>query len=149
MNINSMKIVYPFLELYTIGRSVLGKPLRVIKFGKGKKEIFYCAATHANEWITSPLLMKFLADYCYTYQNNLNIYGYSARQLYETTTIYIMPMINPDGVNLVTGEIRPNSSLYSNTKLIANNYPNIPFPNGWKANIRGVDLKNFQPFVIH
>ena len=91
--------------------------------------------------------MQFLADYCYTYVNNLNIYGYSARQLYDNTTIYIMPMINPDGVNLVTGEIRPNSSLYTNTELIANNYPNIPFPNGWKANIRGVDLKNFQPFV--
>ena len=140
ININSLKSLYPFIEISSAGKSVLGNDIPVIKIGNGEKEVFYSAAIHANEWITSPLLMRFLADYCYTYKNNLNIYGYSARRLYETTTIYIMPMINPDGVNLVTGEIRPNSSLYSNTQLISNNYPNIPFPNGWKANIRGVDL---------
>lgn len=148
ININTLKTLYPFINITSAGKSVLGNDIPVIKIGNGPKEVFYSAAIHANEWITTPLLMKFLSDYCYSYFNNLNIYGIPAKQLYNTTTLYIMPMINPDGVSLVTGEINSNSSLYSNTKFIANNYPNIAFPNGWKANIRGVDLKNFQSLCV-
>lgn len=146
ININSLKTLYPFIDVFFAGQSVLGNSIPIIKIGQGNNKVFYSASIHANEWITTPLVMKFLSDYCYCYTNNLPIYGYSARELYNNSTIYIMPMVNPDGVNLVTGEIPKISSLYSNTKLIASRYPNIPFPNGWKANIRGVDLKNYQPF---
>lgn len=139
-NLNTLKKLYPFIKISSVGKSVLGNDLPVIKIGNGQNEVFYSASFHANEWICSPLLMQFVADYCYCYKNNLPIYGYSARQLYEKSTIYIMPMVNPDSVNLVTGKINPNSSLYTNTQFIANNYPEISFPDGWKANIRGVDL---------
>lgn len=113
-----------------------------------KKKFFILVLSTGNEWITAPVLMKFIEDYSYAYVNNLNIFNVNARFLFESVSIYIMPMVNPDGVDLVTGAISPNSSLYTNTKFIADRYPNIPFPNGWKANIRGVGLKSFQPFFI-
>ena len=140
INLNSLKSLYPFLQIGSVGKSVLGKDIPYIKIGNGSKDVFYSASFHANEWITSVVLMKFLADYCYTYQNNLSIFGYSARTLYNTTSIYIIPMVNPDGVDLVTGALPRNSASYTQAKQIADNFPNVPFPDGWKANIRGVDL---------
>lgn len=140
INLNSLKYLYPFVSVGIAGKSVMGTDIPFVKVGRGSKEVFYSASFHANEWITSVVLMKFLADYCYAYQYNLNIFGLSAKSLFDTATIYIIPMVNPDGVDLVTGEIPSTSVFYKQTQNISASFPNIPFPDGWKANIRGVDL---------
>lgn len=148
-DIDSLSIIYPFLEISTIGYSVLGRHIHVIKIGNGIKEVFYNGSFHANEWITSVLLMKFIEDYSLAYTLNSTIYGYNARQLFNDVSLYIVPMVNPDGVDLVTDNLPKWLPAYVNAQNISNNYPDIPFPSGWKANINGVDLKNLQPLFYY
>ena len=140
MNLFSLKALYPFLEIGSIGNSVMNKSIPYIKFGIGSKEVFYNASFHANEWITSPVLMKFLERLSQAYTENQTLYGYNIKSIYEDYSIYIVPMVNPDGVDLVTGDIDKNSNYFKNAQRISSNFSNIPFTSGWKANIQGIDL---------
>ncbi len=129
---------YPFLRASSAGSSVMGRTLHLLTIGSGENEVFYNAAHHANEWITSPLLMKFMEKYARSYAIGATVFGQSAQSLYELTTLYMMPMVNPDGVALVTGEL-DGGPYYERAREIAGDYPAIAFPGGWKANINGVD----------
>jgi len=139
-NLVAFEMRYPFLKFGNIGKSVMGRRIPYVRMGEGEKEVFYCASYHANEWITTPVLMKFIEDFSEAYVNNTGFNGYLARELYRQVSIYLVPMVNPDGVDLVTGALRPGSRNYQAAKRIADDYPEIPFPEGWKANIHGIDL---------
>ena len=131
---------YPFLQQGRIGTSVMGKSLYSVAIGQGRKQVGYNASHHANEWITTPVLLKFLERYAAAYVTGGSVGGTPARTLYNTTTLYLVPLVNPDGVDLVTGALKPGDSYYEQARAFAAFYPAIPFPSGWKANISGVDL---------
>ena len=138
--ISGLAARYPFIRVGTAGYSLLGRPITTIAIGSGATEVFYNASHHANEWITTPLLLKFAEDYSNAYSTGGRIGGENASALYGRTTLYMIPLVNPDGVDLVTGGISRTSAVYLSARRLSENYPRIPFPEGWKANIRGTDL---------
>ena len=147
-NLRILKHAYPFIQTGSIGKSIMGKDIPFVRIGRGQKEVFYSASYHANEWISSLVLLEFMYDYCNAIQSNSLIWNFSARRLFETVSIYLVPMVNPDGVDLVTGALPKTSPSYKQAEKIAYGFATIPFPDGWKANIRGESLINFHLFVF-
>ena len=141
-DLTKLQAAYPFLQNTAIGNSVLERPIPEILIGRGTKRVHYNGSFHANEWITTPIIMTFLNDYLLSLTNQTTIRGLSTWPLYEQTTLSIVPMVNPDGVNLVINGPPDNEALKN--KLIAWNNDSTNF-SGWKANINGVDLNDQFP----
>ncbi len=131
---------YPFLRTEVIGTSAFQRPLRTLVIGNGPRKVLYSASHHANEWITSLVLLKYTEELAAAIRAGGSICDTPAQTILETSTIYMVPMVDPDGVDLVTGAIPPGSISYEAARRLADNYPTIPFPGGWKANLLGVDL---------
>ena len=136
--LDALAAAYPFLQTELLARTAFGRPITAASLGRGERRVLYSAAHHANEWLTATVLLKFLEDYAQALETDGTIGGVSARELYETATIFLVPMVNPDGVDLVTGAVTENER--EQAESLADFYPNIPFPDGWKANLQGVDL---------
>mgnify|MGYP004543249821 FL=1 len=130
---------YPSVKDRSAGQSIMGRPLTVMSIGEGNKTLFINASHHANEWITTPTVLKFFEEYSSAATFDKPIYGLSAKMLFLSSRLVMLPLVNPDGVDLVNGIIS-NGKYYDGAKMISSDYPDIPFPSGWKANIAGVDL---------
>lgn len=131
---------YPFLRTRVLTTTAFGRPVQTLEIGEGDRKVLYSAAHHANEWITTPVILKFIEELAQAIEDNGSIFGVPASTLSQYSTIHTVPMVDPDGVDLVTGAIQPGTLEYETARSIADNFPSIPFPDGWKANLLGVDL---------
>lgn len=113
---------YPeFTEVFSIGKSLEGRELTVIKIGKGSRTIFINAEHHPREYITAILLLNQVEMLCEAYSKDLSVDGFKVRDLLDSVSIYFLPLVNPDGVEICKNE-NP----------------------GWYWNARGVNLnKNY------
>ncbi len=126
--IRALAAQYPTCRTELLTTTAFGRSVRALNLGTGPRKVLFTAAHHANEWITAPVLLKFVED------------AAQDADFLQKVTLYTVPMVDPDGVDLVTGAISSGTLEYEYAAQIAANFPAIPFPDGWKANLLGVDL---------
>lgn len=134
--------IYPFIKNNSIGSSVMGKEISELRIGRGTKRVHLNGSFHANEWITTPILMQTLNEYLLALTNMGSIRGLYMPPYYDSALLSLVPMVNPDGVDLVIHGA-PKEEPYRSNVLAMNNR-STDFSE-WKANIRGVDLNNQYP----
>ena len=134
---------YPFLRWGNAGYSVYGRCIPYLRLGIGPHRVFFNGAHHGMEWITAALLMRFAENYLSACVSGRLLGGFHAGELWNRASLYIMPMVNPDGVVLATEG--PEAFGEEAGHLLKLNGGNPDFRTCWQANGRGVDLNHNYP----
>ena len=138
--INAILEKYPQTENGYIGTSILGRGLLYLRLGHGKSASLFVGAHHGMEHITSNLLIKFIEDALACERSGARIAGgFDVRYILAHRSVYVIPMLNPDGVEIETGGAETAGLLRE--RLLAMNGGNHNFVS-WQANARGVDLNH-------
>ena len=135
-----LEAAYPFFRMHTLGYSCGGRGIPMIRLGEesARRTVVYVGAHHGMEWITADILLRFLTEYCEALHRKQPLYSINPSYLFRTRMLCIIPMLNPDGVQLQQYGIGgfPNAE-----RLIAMNHGSTDFSR-WQANGRGVDLNH-------
>lgn len=86
-------------KVLVAGYSELGKEIIVIKIGHGNKKVLAWSQMHGNESTTTKAIFDFL-----NFFSQKKAYQEQIQHFLEKYTLYIVPMLNPDGASLYTRE---------------------------------------------
>ena len=131
---------YKFLTMNYIGESILGRGIPMLTLGNGKKQVVYVSTFSGNEHVCASALLRFVNEYCEVKKSRGRIYNYSIDYLFATRQICVIPMLNPDGVDICINGVADDNVLKERL-LTMNCGPRFA---DWRANGRGVSLdRNF------
>ncbi len=128
---------YPALSLRTLGTTLLGRRIPLVLLGRGRRKLLYVATHHATEWLTSRLLLTFLAELCRAHAAGERPYGLDLGFLLAHRMLAFVPMLNPDGVAIHLGEEGDDPLAERRARMVSEG----DFSH-WQANARGVDLNH-------
>lgn len=123
----------------TLGHSIGGREIPLLSLGSAdsEKSVVYIGAHHGMEYITSTVLMRFLSEICEAASGGASICGVNVALMLRRRRIYVIPMANPDGVELHLHGMWDDFPLAERTMAMSGG----DFSH-WQANARGVDLNH-------
>ncbi|UOE93796.1 M14 family zinc carboxypeptidase [Alkalihalobacillus sp. LMS39] len=144
-DMKQLESMYPeIIQTKIIGTSVDGRNIYAIKLGRGKTEVLINGSNHAREHMTTNVIMKQIDEYAFAYTKGNQFGGFNVKQVLDRTSIWYVPMVNPDGVTLVQqgpNALRSNKLAQQAIQINKGSRNFAP----WKANVRGVDLNRQFP----
>ena len=145
-DIAELQKLYPqLISVFSIGQSAEGRDIPAFTFGKGDKKVILCGAMHAREYIATIFLMYMVDRYAYSYVKDEWADGYSVRKALESITFVVVPMMNPDGTNIVQNGFDAAADPEYVSSLPITEWGGSNRWESWKSNARGVDLNQNYP----
>ncbi len=134
------------VKLLKIGTSLDKRSIYCLQIGnpKAKKKIIYTAGIHGREYMNPYFVMDNIEEMLNHYDTAYSKKGYTYRQLYNQVCLYVIPMLNPDGISIAQqgANAIQNKTLRANVKKIQKRL-GISYSR-WKGNAKNVDLnRNF------
>lgn len=139
-------------ELASLGQTMDGREIWCFRIGQenAADNILITASIHGREYLTTQLVMEQAKAFLASLRNDSVPYrGQTYREMMKDTAIWLIPMVNPDGVTVsqlgTAGLWRDETKqsvyhIYEMDQVIEI----VPYLKRWKANAEGVDLnRNF------
>lgn len=134
--INKLSKKYPYLKVFSIGKSWLGRNIQAISIGNASDTVLFAGGFHGSEWLTILVLLRFMERLCLAYSDETEISGVNICEAMYGRQITFIPCINPDGTEIAL--FGPGAALWNAGRVmrISKDYKH------WQANARGVDINH-------
>ncbi|MBE6543571.1 MAG: hypothetical protein E7675_04160 [Ruminococcaceae bacterium] len=130
---------YDFINVRAVGSSFRGRRIPMVSIGRGHKRVLYVGAHHGAEGITADILLRYIDEVSRLIIEGKRIGNAHGELFINTRQVDIIPMLNPDGVEISVKGVDKSDVMYE--RLLRMNGGSDDFTQ-WQANGRGVDLNH-------